>query len=114
MNAFRTLLALMFVYLLVYTMITGFNHGWNIFPIFFSDMVALTWPGQFNTDFMGFLILSGLWVSWRHNFTPQGVALGLLGLFGGILFLTVYLLIVSFQTKGDMKMLFLGKIRANS
>lgn len=114
MNAFRALLAVIFITIVVYTAIVMNNHGANLVPVFFGDMQAMTWPGQFNTDFMGFLILSGLWLSWRHHFTPAGLVLGLFGLFGGIMFLAPYLIIVSYRTNGDIKELMLGKERANS
>jgi hypothetical protein len=60
------------------------------------------------------LTLSGLWVSWRHDFSASGMALGLLALFLGASFLTIYLLILSYQTKGNMKELLLGKARATA
>lgn len=114
MKGFRILLGIMFIYILVYTSIVGFNHGWNLLPIFFRDIFAMNWPGQFNTDFSCFLMLSGLWLAWRHHFSPGGIVLGFLGFFGGIMFLSPYLLIASFKANGDVKELFLGKIRANS
>lgn len=112
MNLFRLFLCVLLVSLLIYTFITISNHGWNLLPVFFGDMKAMTWPGQFNFDFFGFLLLSGLWVSWRNNFSLTGVALGLTGVFGGILFLSAYLLYLSFQTKGDIKQMMLGKTRS--
>jgi hypothetical protein len=81
-------------------------------PHFFGDIAAMTWPGQFNFDFSCFLILSGLWLSWRHHFSLGGLVLGVLGIFGGIMFLASYLLIASVSADGDMKTIFLGKIRA--
>ncbi len=114
MTAFRIFLGTFFTILTVYTLIVGANHGWNIMPIFFGDMAAMTWPGQFNLDFFGFLLLSGLWLSWRHEFTPAGLALGVVGVFGGIVFLMPYLIYASLQANGDMKVLLLGPGRANS
>ncbi len=109
MNAFRFLMFVFIVGILAYTGIVISNHGWNLLPIFFEDIAAMTWPGQFNFDFMCFLILSGLWLAWRHHFSAGGVVLGTLGLFGGIMFLAPYLLIVSFRVNGDIKKLFMGK-----
>jgi hypothetical protein len=71
MTAFRVYLAIIILYLGAYTMIVGLNHGWNLLPIFFSDIAAMTWPGQFNSDFMTFLLLSGLWPAWRHQFSED-------------------------------------------
>ncbi len=109
MNAFRILLVIIFITVLGYTLTVGVNWGWNLLPVFFGDMAAMNWAGQFNLDFMSFLTLFGLWLAWRHNFSSGGIVLGVLGFFGGILVLTPYLFFVSFKAKGDMKELFLGK-----
>lgn len=113
MNAFRVYLAIVIIGIVTYTGMVVFHHGWNLFPVFFGDMAAMTWAGQFNFDFMWMLSLSGLWIAWRHHFTPVGLALGVLGFFGGIMFLAPYLLIASFRAQGDMKVLLLGQARAN-
>jgi hypothetical protein len=78
----------------------------------YAYIAAMTWPGQFNLDFLGFLVLSGVWLAWRHHFSPIGLGLGLMGLSGGILFLAPYLLIASYRAEGDVRILFLGKSRA--
>jgi hypothetical protein len=113
MIAFRIFLGSIFVYVLIYTGIAGFQQGWNLFPFFFGDILAQTWEGQFKTDFSCFLLLSGLWLSWRHHFSPGGLALGIVGVFGGILFLAPYLFVASFKANGDIKELFLGKVRTS-
>ena len=112
MTAFKTLLLLMIAVLYSYTLLVGLNHGWNLLPIFFGDMAAMTWPGQFNLDFFGFLLLSGLWLAWRHHFSPAGLALGVAGVLGGIGLLAPYLLLVCFQADGNIKEVLLGKTRA--
>jgi hypothetical protein len=114
MTAFRILLTTMIASLLSYTGIVGVKHGWNLFPVFFGDMAAMTWPGQFNFDFMCLLMFSGLWIAWRHHFSSRGLVLGVLGVFGGTMMLAPYLLIVSFKAKGDMKVILLGPVRATS
>jgi hypothetical protein len=112
MTAFRTLLAAIFAGIAVYTAIVVADHGMNLLPVFFGDMAKLGWPGQFNFDFMCMLLLSGLWVAWRHEFSGVGVVLGLLAALGGAFFLTAYLLVASRQAKGDAAALLLGKRRA--
>lgn len=114
MTLFRLILILMIVNILVYTGIVGLNHGWNLVPVFFGDMVAMTWPGQFNTDFMSFLVLSATWTMWRNNFSGVGIGLSVLALFGGIMFLAPYLLFLSFQANGNIREVMLGKARAQS
>jgi hypothetical protein len=93
---------------IVYTFIVGSNHGWNLLEIFFSNIATMNWDGQFNMDFMSFLSLSGLWVSWRHGFTVGAIALGLVAFFGGILFLAPYLIWASLNAKGDVRVILLG------
>ena len=112
MTAFRVCLAIIILCLGAYTMIVGLNHGWNLLPIFFGDIAAITWPGQFNSDFMTFLLLSGLWLAWRHHFSPGGLVLGVLGFFGGMSVLAPYLFFASLKANGEMKVLLLGKDRA--
>lgn len=112
MGAFRILLVIFIVGIVGFTGIVISNHGLNLLPIFFGDMAAMTWPGQFNFDFLCLLMLSGLWLAWRHHFSLGGLALGALGLFGGIMVLAPYLLLTSYKANGDMKILLLGKRRA--
>jgi hypothetical protein len=95
-----------------YTAVVISNHGIGLLAIFFGDIAAMAWPGQFNLDFLSLLTLSGLWVAWRHGFSAAGLALGLLAFFGGGLFLSFYLLVVTGKAKGDMKKILLGESRA--
>ncbi len=102
MILFRMLLILMLLVLALYTAQVIADHGWNLLPVFFGDIAKMAWPGQFNMDFTGFLILSALWTAWRHGCSPVGLLLAVPALFGGIMFLASYLLIVSFLVKGSV------------
>ncbi|MDJ0781348.1 MAG: hypothetical protein QNJ22_05220 [Desulfosarcinaceae bacterium] len=112
MKAFRTLLAVFSIVIISYTGVVGARHGWNLLPIFFGDMAAMTWPGQFNVDIMCFLILAGVWIAWRHQFSAGGLAMGVICAFLGMMMLAPYLLIASFIARGDLIVLLLGKSRA--
>lgn len=112
MTIFRILLILIFLAITSYTAVTISYHGWGLLSVFFGDIVKMGWPGQFNFDFMCFLILSGLWVSWRHHFSGVGLLLGLLAFFGGALFLSAYLLWHSYRVEGNINKLMLGELRA--
>jgi len=113
MTAFRIFLATIFVVISVYTAPVIANHGMGFLPVAFDDIAKMGWPGQFDDlDFTFMLALSALWVSWRHQFSGAGLALGLLALVGGATFLSVYLFIVAGQSKGNVKELLLGKARA--
>ena len=113
MRAFRVFLVMIIIGIVSMTGVVGFKNGWNLLPIFFGDMASLTWPGQFNFDFMCFLLLSGFWLAWRHHFSPGGILLALAGVFGGIMLLAPYLLIASYKADGDIKVLLLGTGRAS-
>ena len=108
MTIFRIFLATLWIALTGYTAVVVSHHGLGLLPIFFGDMTKMAWPGQFNLDFMFMLMLSALWVSWRHSFSTAGFALALLALFGGASFLTVYLFVLSLKSKGDIEAILLG------
>lgn len=109
MSLFRTLLGLFLVILVAYTTAVILEYGVNLFPYFFGDMVEMTWAGQFNLDFIGFLFLSATWTAWRNEFSTQGLMLAAVAFFGGMVFLTIYLLYLSFETDGDVEKILLGK-----
>jgi len=112
--AFRTLLVVIWASLVGYTAIVIANHGPGLLGVFFGDMAAMGWPGQFNLDFMSMLLLSALWVAWRHQFSVAGLVLGALAFFGGGLFLTAYLFITLGQSGSDMRQVLLGAARATA
>lgn len=112
MTLFRLFLVILIAVVTSYTLVTITNHGFNLLPIFFGDMAKMGWPGQFNLDFFAFLMLGGLWLAWRHQFSIGGIALGLFIFAGGMPFLAGYLLFHSFKTGGDVKALLLGEARA--
>ncbi len=102
------------MFIVTYTGVVGLDRGWNLFTVFFGEMAKMTWSGRFNSEFICFLTLSGLWTAWRNNFTLLGVFLGVIGFFGGIMFLAPYLFIESYRANGDYKKLLLGETRTNS
>lgn len=112
MALFRIYLVIVVAAIIAYTLPVIANHGMGLFGIYFGDIAAMTWPGQFNVDFLSFLTLGALWLAWRHHFSAGGIVLGLFIYLGGMPFLATYLLVHSFRTKGDMKALLLGEGRA--
>lgn len=116
MTALRLLLIAMMLVLSAYTALVGLRHGWDLLPVFFGDLLRVTWPGQFNLYFffLCLLALSALWLAWRHRYTPGGLLLAACGLFGGTAVLAPYLLIASFRARGDVRVLLLGPERAMS
>jgi hypothetical protein len=112
MTAFRAFLIAMLLCIAGYTASVIANHGLGLLPVFFGDIAKMGWPGQFNLDFMFMLSLSGLWTAWRNEFSGAGLALALMAFFLGAPFLSAYLLVLLAQTKGDLRVVLLGKARA--
>ena len=112
MTGFRLLLVAILIGIGAYTLQVGAVHGWNLVPAFFAAIGALGWQGQFNVDFSCFLVLSGLWVAWRNDFSLVGLVLAPIASFGGALFLSAYLLVLSIQPGTDMATILLGRKRA--
>ncbi len=111
MTLFRIYLAAWIVGIAGYTAIIIANHGLDLLPIFFGDIAAMAWPGQFNLDFFAFLCLGGLWLAWRHHFSPTGLALGSFIFAGGMPYVAAYLIFHSYRCGGDIKVLLLGEGR---
>lgn len=109
MTAFRILLIAIFIAIAVYTTPVVLNHGINLFPHFFGDIAEMGWPGQFNFDFLGFLVLSAFWTAWRNRFSFASLGLAVLAFFFGAPFLTAYLLYLSFQCDGNIEAMLLGE-----
>ena len=109
MTLFRLFLLACLLVIAGYTGLVIAQHGANLLPVFFGDIAALAWPGQFNVDFTCFLALSAIWVAWRHRFSAAGLALGVAAFFGGMLFLSIYLLIHTGRSGGDVPTLLLGE-----
>lgn len=110
----RVLSVVLFACMAIYTAIVISSHGANLLPVFFENLFAMGWSGQFNLDFMCYLFLSALWIAWRHNFSANGILLGMVASVMGMLFFAVYLFHAASEAKGDMKVLLLGRQRAQS
>lgn len=108
MTTFRIFLLALFISIVAYTLVTGLTHGWNLVPVFIGDMAEMSWRGQFNFDFMTFLLLTGVWVAWRNGFTVRAIALGAAASVLGMTFLSAYLIYLTFKTDGNMQAVLMG------
>jgi len=108
MTFFRIFLIIVFVSILGYTGVTISNYGLNLLPVFFGDMKDMAWPGQFNFDFMMFLALSALWTAWRNQFSAKGFGLAVFAFFGGMLFLSAYLFVLTFKANSSLVHVMIG------
>lgn len=104
----RTLLILLFAGMMLYTSAVIATHGPNFLHVFLADIASLTWRGQFNLDFAGYLLLSALWIVWRNGFTPSGWALGAIAGILGMPVFSAYLIYLLVKTDGDLIQVLLG------
>ena len=111
MNVFRMFLGTFLLAISTYSAVIVAQYGWNVFSPFFGAIYAMTWLGQFNLDFLGFLILSATWVAWRNEFTPRATGLSILAFFGGMIFLPIYLLYLLKTAPGGIVPVLLGTAR---
>lgn len=108
MKQIKSVLLLSLLALTLYTAVVIHTYGWNLLPHFFGNIAAMNWNGQFNLDFLMLLALLGVWVSWRHGHSWQGMLLGVLTTTGGAMFLFCYLLVELSRSKGDLQALLMG------
>jgi len=73
MNIFRLFLLIIALSVIGYTLPVIQSEGILILlPTFFGEMNNLNWQGQFNLDFLTFLLMSAFWTAWRNKFTLKG------------------------------------------
>lgn len=108
MRLLRGFLLLTTVLIYAVTVIAAVNYGINWPAVYFTDLVVMNWRSQFNTDFLTYLLLSALWISWREGFTLKGHVYGFLNVFWGGMFTFPYLLYATYQAKGNASALLLG------
>lgn len=111
MTVFRVLLITGWSALVVYTACVVARHGLDLLPVFFGDIAAVTWPGQFNADFLCFLVLAALWTAWRNDFSAGGLLLAALAFIGGAGFMLPYLLLLSIRSPLGMPEVLMGAAR---
>jgi NADH:ubiquinone oxidoreductase subunit 2 (subunit N) len=93
-SAFSAVLCVLFLAALVYTLVVISREGMNFADPFISSLLSVTWSGQFNLDFLCYLMLSGLYVMWRGRFRASAVLMGALCMVLGILVFAPYLLYI--------------------
>ena len=79
--------------------------------VFFGDF-AHPWRAQFNADFALYLVLVAAWIVYRSRSRLVGLVFAVLAINLGGLFTLAYLLLASFEAKGDVRKLLLGRAAA--
>jgi hypothetical protein len=112
MNTLRFFLLVSTVLIYVMTLLAWSSQGINWPAVAISDLMALNWRSQFDTDFLVYLFLGATWITWREGFTLKGHVFAFLSVFLGGMFSFPYLLLATYQANGDPKILLLG-VHAN-
>lgn len=107
-NLFKMLLIVQVIGLGIYTFIAYSANGADLFSVFIHNITSLNWSGQFNLDFLCYLVLSGLWIMWRRMFNINSVLIGTCAMILGILFFAPYLIWLMNKEKGDLKRVLIG------
>ena len=94
------------IYLL--TGIACIYYGFNWPAVAINDLLALNWRTQFNTDFILYLLIVAIWISWREGLSVRGHVFGALSVVMGGMFSFPYILFATYRAKGDPKKVLLG------
>lgn len=104
----KTLLIVQSLGLMAYTYFAFQAEGADLFGVFFQNVVAVNWSGQFNLDFLCYLTLSGIWIMWRNRFSGRSILLGFAAMVLGIVLFAPYVLWLINKENGDMKRVCIG------
>lgn len=105
----RALLAIGWLVVALATLRAGNTLGLGVAgDIFFADL-GHPWRGQFNLDFLGYLLLIAVWLVWSAANRALGILYGMLAILGGGLFTFAYLFVQTFRHDGSIVALVLGR-----
>jgi hypothetical protein len=108
MTVLRNVMLVLCAVIYIYTFVVLARDGFWAILVFFEDLVAFNWSGQFNLDFGCYLLLSGLWLAWRSGFSTSGIVRGALASTCGMLYFAPQMLVLILRSKGDLRGLLLG------
>jgi hypothetical protein len=108
MTLLRTYLFAATLFILAASIYVVIAMGINWPAVYFGDILNLDWRSHINVDFLLHLCLLAIWVAWREGFTPNGFLFGFLCIFLGATFGFPYLLIATYEAKGDPESLLMG------
>ncbi|SIQ19649.1 hypothetical protein [Chryseobacterium sp. RU33C] len=104
----KILLILFSVTVSVYTIFAFQQEGASLFQIFLTNITSFNWNGQFNLDFSCYLLLSGLWIMWRNEFSTKSIIFGIIASIIGIIVFAPYILYLLQKEKGNIQKVIIG------
>ena len=108
MPALRLFLLLATLAIYAVTVVACIGHGVNWPAVAIADLQAGDWRSQFDVDFIVYLLLGAVWISWREGFTAKGHLFAVLSVVMGGMFSFPYVLWATYLAKGDPKAVLLG------
>lgn len=108
MTLLRTYLFAAALFIIAAAVYVAITMGINIPAVLFGDLLELNWRSHIYVDFLLHLCLLATWVTWREGFTPKSFLFGLLWIVFGAAFGFPYLLLATYEAKGNLKVLLLG------
>lgn len=102
------LLSFQTIALLIYTFYVGTEDGWSFIEVGFANIKAMSWEGQFLSDFNCYLLLSGIWIMWRNHFSAKSIAFSLFPMILGIIVFAPYLIYLIVKEKGNLTRVLVG------
>ncbi len=108
MQFLKGVLIVLIVGIYGYTGVVIARDGMDFFTPFLTNVFAVDWSGQFNLDFMSYLVLSALWVAWRHRFSTRGLVFAGFSAVLGFVFFAPYVLVQTMRVD-DVRALVLGE-----
>jgi hypothetical protein len=108
LTSFRLLICLGWAILLVVSVHAIQAMGLGAVGAVFVGDFAHPWRAQFNTDFTIHLLLVAAWMIYRSRSWMVGLICAILAINLGGVFTLAYLLVATFQAKGDFTKVLLG------
>jgi hypothetical protein len=108
LTGFRVALGIAWAVLFTVSVHAVQSMGVNAAGAVFIGDFAHPWRAQFNTDFTIHLLLAAAWMIYRSRSWLVGVVCAILAINLGGVFTLAYLLVATFQAKGDFAIVLLG------
>lgn len=106
--ALKALLALQTAGLLLYTARVGAANGWDFIGVAWSNVLSMSWNGQFSLDFSCYLLLSGVWIMWRNKFSLSAIVIATVAMILGIIVFAPYVGYLLLKEQGNIEKVLLG------
>jgi hypothetical protein len=108
MSSFRIVLLVLWIIICALVIRALVELGLGASAVFLDDF-RQPWRAMINSDFSIHLLMVALWILYRERSPTVGVLCALGEFIVGMPFTLMYLLVVTFREKGDMRRVLLGR-----